>query len=208
MPSPYQFTYFQGGGFDCSLLSFLQIDARRQRQRLASSARGRTSRPACGGFVDITARAKRIVFSGYFTAGAQARGRATASSRSCKEGKVKKLVPRGRARLLLAAGAPSQQGQDITYVTERCVMRADAGRPHRHRDRARRSISSATCWRRPRSRCKVACRPADDGRAAVPPRADRARRSPDEPRRADASASRSTARSRRSRSAGRRSSTR
>ena len=26
MPSPYQFTYFQGGGFDCSLLSFLEID--------------------------------------------------------------------------------------------------------------------------------------------------------------------------------------
>ena len=26
MPSPHQFTYFQGGGFDCSLLSFLQID--------------------------------------------------------------------------------------------------------------------------------------------------------------------------------------
>ena len=26
MPSPQQFTYFQGGGFDCSLLSFMQID--------------------------------------------------------------------------------------------------------------------------------------------------------------------------------------
>ena len=26
MPSPQQFTYFQGAGFDCSLLSFMQID--------------------------------------------------------------------------------------------------------------------------------------------------------------------------------------
>ncbi len=25
VPSPYQFTYFQGGGFDASLLSFLEI---------------------------------------------------------------------------------------------------------------------------------------------------------------------------------------
>jgi acyl CoA:acetate/3-ketoacid CoA transferase len=29
VPSPYQFTYFQGGGFDASLLSFLQIDRKR-----------------------------------------------------------------------------------------------------------------------------------------------------------------------------------
>ena len=27
IPSPYQFTFFQGGGFDCAFLSFLQIDA-------------------------------------------------------------------------------------------------------------------------------------------------------------------------------------
>ena len=46
MPSPQQFTYFQGGGFDCSLLSFMQIDARRQRQRLAPRAPSRTSPPA------------------------------------------------------------------------------------------------------------------------------------------------------------------
>lgn len=26
MPSPNQFTYFQGGGFDVSFLSFLEID--------------------------------------------------------------------------------------------------------------------------------------------------------------------------------------
>ena len=34
VPSPNQFTYFQGGGFDVALLSFLQIDRQRQRQRL------------------------------------------------------------------------------------------------------------------------------------------------------------------------------
>ena len=34
VPSPAQFTYFQGGGFDMSLLSFLQIDRLGSRQRL------------------------------------------------------------------------------------------------------------------------------------------------------------------------------
>ena len=34
MPSPMQFVYFQGGGFDRTLLSFLQVDARRLGQRL------------------------------------------------------------------------------------------------------------------------------------------------------------------------------
>ena len=45
-----------------------------------------------GGFVDITARAKKIVFSGYFTAGAKPRLPDGARLASHKEGKVKKLV--------------------------------------------------------------------------------------------------------------------
>jgi Acyl CoA:acetate/3-ketoacid CoA transferase len=45
-----------------------------------------------GGFVDITAQAKRIVFSGYFNAGAKL-AVADGAIRIEREGKVKKLVP-------------------------------------------------------------------------------------------------------------------
>src|SRR4030081_3888879 len=90
VPSPAQFTYFQGGGFDMSLLSFLEID--RQGSINVSKLGVRPHVTArCGGFVDITARAKRIVFSGYFTAGAKLEIEAGAL-RINKEGKIKKLV--------------------------------------------------------------------------------------------------------------------
>ena len=91
MPSPQQFTYFQGGGFDCSLLSFMQIDRDGSVNVSRLAAKPHVT-AGCGGFVDITARARKIVFSGYFTAGAKLHvedGRLHIAA----EGKVKKLVP-------------------------------------------------------------------------------------------------------------------
>jgi acyl CoA:acetate/3-ketoacid CoA transferase len=120
MSSPHQFTYFQGGGFDCSLLSFLEIDRRGSVNVSKLGARPHVTAGA-GGFVDITARAKRIVFSGFFTAGA---GLAVEEGRLRieREGKVKKLVD--EVEQVSFSGPRAQaQGQEIVYVTERCVMR-------------------------------------------------------------------------------------
>src|SRR5579871_2247979 len=120
VPSPAQFTYFQGGGFDMSLLSFLQIDRLGSVNVSKLRSEEHTSAGA-GGFVDITARAKKIVFSGYFTAGAKLE-----VGDSCvaiqKEGKVKKLV-RSVEQISFSGPRAITQGQDVLYVTERCVMR-------------------------------------------------------------------------------------
>jgi propionate CoA-transferase len=120
MSSPYQFTYFQGGGFDCSLLSFLEIDRRGSVNVSKLGARPHVT-AGVGGFVDITARAKRIVFSGFFTAGA---GLAVEDGRLRieREGKVKKLVDEVEQVSFSGARAKAQ-GQEIVYVTERCVMK-------------------------------------------------------------------------------------
>lgn len=56
--SPHQFIYFQAGGFDCSLLSFLEIDAEGSVNVSRLSATPHRTAGA-GGFVDITARAKK-----------------------------------------------------------------------------------------------------------------------------------------------------
>jgi acyl CoA:acetate/3-ketoacid CoA transferase len=90
VPSPAQFTYFQGGGFDMSLLSFLQIDRHGSVNVSKLGTRPHVTAGA-GGFVDITARAKKIVFSGYFTAGAGLEIR-DGALRITREGKIKKLV--------------------------------------------------------------------------------------------------------------------
>ncbi len=120
VPSPQQFTYFQAGGFDCSLLSFLQIaqDGSVNVHRLG--ARPHVTAGA-GGFVDITARAKKIVFSGFFNAGAKM-DIVDGKLKIEKEGKIKKLV-KSCEQITFSGRRAVMQGQDISYVTERCVMK-------------------------------------------------------------------------------------
>lgn len=118
--SPHQFIYFQAGGFNCSLLSFLEVDADGSVNvsRLAATPH-RTA--GAGGFVDITSRARKIVFSGNFNAGARMQiedGRL----RIDREGKIAKFVPKVD-QISFSGKRARAQGQDVTYVTERCVIR-------------------------------------------------------------------------------------
>jgi acyl CoA:acetate/3-ketoacid CoA transferase len=118
--SPHQFIYFQAGGFDCTLLSFLEVDADGSVNvsRLAATPH-RTA--GAGGFVDITARARKIVFSGTFNAGAKmhlADGRLAIAT----EGRIAKFVPKVD-HVTFSGRRAMMQGQDVTYVTERCVIR-------------------------------------------------------------------------------------
>src|SRR6266568_791110 len=122
VPSPAQFTYFQGGGFDMSLLSFLQIDRHGCVNVSKLGSRPHVTAGA-GGFVDITARAKRIVFSGFFTAGA-ALAIEDGALHIRREGKVKKLVE-AVEQISFSGPRAVLQGQEILYVTERCVMRLE-----------------------------------------------------------------------------------
>lgn len=124
VPSPYQFTYFQGGGFDRSLLSFLQIgpDGSVNVSRLA--ARPHVTAGA-GGFVDITSNARRIVFAGLFTAGADLAVDASGLTIR-REGKVRKLAA-NIDHVTFSGRRAAARGQQALYVTERCVLelRAD-----------------------------------------------------------------------------------
>jgi acyl CoA:acetate/3-ketoacid CoA transferase len=71
--------------------------------------------------VDITARAKRIVFSGYFTAGAQI-AIEDGQVKILREGKHQRFVP--EVQHVTFSGRRAQQlGQEVVFVTERCVIR-------------------------------------------------------------------------------------
>jgi acyl CoA:acetate/3-ketoacid CoA transferase len=119
VPSAHQFTYFQAGGFDCSLLSFLQIDSHGSVNVSKLGVRPHVTAGA-GGFVDITARARKIVFSGFYNAGAKMEI-AGGKLRIDKEGKVRKLV-KDVEQISFSGKRGVMQGQDVTYVTERCVL--------------------------------------------------------------------------------------
>ena len=77
LASPDQFTYLQGGGFDRALLSFLEVDADGNVNVSRLNAKPHVT-AGVGGFVDITARARRIVFSGLLHRRRRARDRGRA----------------------------------------------------------------------------------------------------------------------------------
>ncbi len=117
---PHQFAYFQAGGFDASLLSFLQIDKNGSVNVSKLAMRPHVTAGA-GGLVDITSRARRIVFPGYFNAGARVSlhdGKLVMD----REGRVAKIVDQVD-HVSFSGRRGIAQGQDVTYVTERCVMK-------------------------------------------------------------------------------------
>lgn len=124
IPSPQQFTYFQGAGFDLCMLSFLEID--REGSVNVSRLRSRPHVTAgCGGFVDITSHAKRIVYSGYFRAGGLKLEVAEGKMKIAREGAVAKLVPEVD-HVTFSGRRARAQGQQVTYITERCVLRLES----------------------------------------------------------------------------------
>ncbi|MCC5985577.1 MAG: malonate decarboxylase subunit alpha [Rhodobacteraceae bacterium] len=120
VPSPNQFTYFQGGGFDQSFLSFLEIDVQ-GNVNVSKLGKRPYLTAGCGGFVDITAHAPKIVFSGFFEAGAEL-ALSDRSLRVTRAGKFPKLVA-AVEHVTFSGARALEQGQDVIYVTERCVIR-------------------------------------------------------------------------------------
>ncbi|MBX3070374.1 MAG: hypothetical protein KF883_07780 [Thermomicrobiales bacterium] len=126
MPSPQQFNYFQGGGFDRTMLSFMQVgpDGSVNVSRLA--ARPHVT-AGVGGFVDITANARQIVFSGFLTAGGLELSTEGGRLTIVKEGRNQKFVPE-LEHYTFAGRNAAEKGQQVTFVTERCVIRLLEGR--------------------------------------------------------------------------------
>jgi acyl CoA:acetate/3-ketoacid CoA transferase len=120
VPSPQQFIYFQGGGFDVSFLSFLEVDVD-GNVNVSKLGKKPYLTAGCGGFVDITARAKKIVFSGWFEAGA-AIDLTDAGIRVAAPGKFTKMVA-AVEHVTFSGERARELGQEVIYVTERCVMR-------------------------------------------------------------------------------------
>ena len=120
-PSPAQFTYFQGEGFDRSLLSFLQVDACGNVN--VSRRHGKPHVTAgAGGFIDITTKARSIVFSDAFSAGRQDISLDDGRLTIREDGRVPKFVPEVE-HVTFSGRMARERKQEVTFVTERCVIR-------------------------------------------------------------------------------------
>lgn len=120
VPSPQQFIYFQGAGFDMAFLSFLEVDIE-GNVNVSKLGKKPYLTAGCGGFVDITAHARKIVFSGWFEAGAEVE-LTPQGLKVAAPGRFSKMVQTVE-HVTFSGARAREQGQEVLYITERCVIR-------------------------------------------------------------------------------------
>ena len=121
---PYQFDFYDGGGVELAFLSAAEIDGdgNVNVSRFADKIVG------IGGFVNISQNAKKVIFSGTFTAGGLKVATEDSKLRILEEGKHRKFV-KAVQQICFNGKVGASHGQEVIYVTERAVFRLDVGGP-------------------------------------------------------------------------------
>jgi propionate CoA-transferase len=115
---PDQFDFYDGGGLDLTCLGFAQVTA----EGNVNSSKFGPRVAGCGGFIDISQNAKRVLFMGTFTTGGIQLAVEDGRMKILSEGKIKKFV-RGCDQITFCSQFAGPQGQEVFYITERCVFK-------------------------------------------------------------------------------------
>jgi len=120
---PDQFDFYDGGGLDVTCLGFAQVTA----EGNVNSSKFGSRVAGCGGFIDISQNSKRVLFMGTFTTGGIKTTVEAGRVRILEEGRVKKFV-NACDQITFCSQFAGPQGQEVFYITERCVFKLIDGR--------------------------------------------------------------------------------